>query len=85
MNRILDSEAFENMDAKEIFRYLSEEMSIVVFSDFLKRYLYELAEIDEPFGSIPDEVYIDIIRESFKENHMAFSFEPTTAKPTAII
>ena len=49
MNRILDSEEFQHMDAEQIFRYLSEEMSIVVFSDFLKRYIYELAEIDMPF------------------------------------
>lgn len=85
MNRILDSETFEDMDAEEIFRYLSQEMSIVVFCDYLKRYLYELAEIEEPFSTVPDEVYIDIIKESFRENHMPFSFEPTTAKPTAIV
>lgn len=85
MNRILDSEAFADMDAEEIFRYLSEEMSIVVFSDYLKRYLYELAEIEEPFSTIPDEVYVDIIRESFKEHHAPFSFAPTTTKPTAIV
>lgn len=85
MNRILDSEAFADMDAEEIFRYLSEEMSIVEFGDYLRRYLYELAEIEEPFHTVPDEVYIDIIRVAFKENHMPFSFEPTTTKPTAII
>lgn len=85
MNRILDSETFVDMDAEEIFRYLSEEMSIVEFGDYLKRYLYELAEIEEPFGTVPDEVYIDIIKGAFRENHMAFSFEPTSTKPTAIV
>ena len=85
MNRVLDSETFADMDAEDIFRYLSEEMSIVVFCDYLKRYLYELAEIDVPFYTVPDEVYIDIIKESFKENHMAFSFVPTSTKPTAIV
>ena len=85
MNRILDSKAFEDMDAEEIFRYLSEEMSIVVFSDYLKRYLYELAEIEEPFYTVPDEVYVDIIKSSFRDNHALFSFEPTTTKPGAIV
>ena len=85
MNRILDSEDFRDMDAQEIFHYLSEEMSIVVFSDYLKRYLYEMAEIEEPFDTVPDDVYIDIIKDSFRENHMPFSFAPTSTKPTAII
>ena len=85
MNRVLDSESFQNMDAEEIFHYLSEKMAIVVFSDFLKRYIYELAEIEEPFREVSDAVYIDIIRNAFRENHMVFSFEPTSAKPTAII
>ena len=83
MNRVLDSEMFREMDAEEIFRYLSEEMSIVVFGDYLKRYLYELAEIEEPFYTVPDEVYIDILKGSFRENHAPFSFEPTTTKPGA--
>ncbi len=85
MNRILDSEQFAEMDSEEIFRYLSEEMTIVVFHDFLKRYLYELAEIDEPFESVPEEVYVDILRSAFQENHAPFAFEETTAKPTAIL
>lgn len=85
MNRILDSEQFAEMDSEEIFRYLSEEMTIVVFSDFLKRYLYELAEIEEPFESVRDEVYVDILRSAFQENHAPFAFEETSTKPTAIM
>jgi len=85
MNRILDSEQFAEMDSEEIFRYLSEEMTIVVFHDYLKRYLYELAEIDEPFESVREEVYVDILRSAFQENHAPFAFEETTAKPTAIM
>ena len=85
MNRILDSEQFAEMDSEEIFRYLSEEMTIVVFHDFLKRYLYELAEIEEPFESVQDEVYVDILRSAFQENHAPFAFEETTTKPTAIM
>lgn len=85
MNRILDSEQFAEMDSEEIFRYLSDEMTIVVFHDFLKRYLYELAEIDVPFESVHDEVYVDILRSAFQENHAPFAFEETTTKPTAIM
>ncbi len=85
MNRILDSEQFQEMDSEEIFRYLSEEMTIVVFCDYLKRYLYELAEIEEPFETVPEEVYVDILRGAFGENHAPFAFEETSTKPTAIM
>ena len=61
MNRVLDSEQFQNMDAQAIYQYLFREMELVSFKDYLKRYIYERAEIEEPFFSVPDEVYREII------------------------
>lgn len=85
MNRVLDSTKFDDMTGEEIFKYLAEEMSIVVFGDFLKRYLYEIAELEGPFLEVPDEVYMDILKFSFKENRVPFSFEETSIKPGAMV
>ena len=85
MNRAVEAADFENMDAKLIFRHLFQEMEIVSFKDFLKRYIYERAEIREPFQMVPDELYREILEDTFQENNVPFSMTPTTKKKTAII
>lgn len=61
MNRAVESQDFENMDTKVIFRHLFHEMEMVSFKDYLKRYIYERAEIQEPFRTVPDEVYREVL------------------------
>lgn len=82
---VVDSEYFADMDSEAIFDYLVKKMEILQFSDYLKRYIYEVAELDMPFSDIEDEVYVDIIRSSFEANRAPFSFVPVTKKKTAII
>lgn len=82
---VVYSPEFEEMDSDTIFRYLFQEMEIVSFSDYLKRYLYERAGIRDPFRSVSDGVYRDILRESFLENSAPYSFEATSKKPGAIM
>ena len=85
MNRIMDSQAFADMDADMIFDYLSKEMEVVLFPGYLKRYIYQKLGMKEPFGEIPDEVYQDVLDTSFRENRAPYSFSPTTTKKTAMI
>lgn len=85
MLQVVTSEDFADMDAEAIFRYLYQTMEIVSFKDYLKRYIYERAGIQEPFKSIPDDVYREIIAYSFAENAAPHCFEPTTTKWTATI
>ena len=85
MNRIIDSAAFEEMDAEMIFSYLSREMEVVLFPDFLKRYIYEKLEIDAPFRDVPQKEYEYIISQSFEANRAPYSLTPTTTKKTAMI
>lgn len=85
MNRIIDSSEFEEMDADMIFNYLSREMEIVLFPDFLKRYIYEKLEIDAPFRDVPQKEYEYIISQSFEANNAPYSLTPTTTKKTAMI
>jgi hypothetical protein len=41
ISRVISSEDFEDMDVDAIFDYLLNEMEIVVFKDYLKRYIYD--------------------------------------------
>ena len=83
--KVVESKDFADMDSESIFRYLYETMEIVSFKDYLKRYIYERAEIRDPYKTVPDEVYREIIAYSFEENAAPHSFEPTSTKWNASI
>lgn len=85
ISRVISSEDFEDMDVDAIFDYLLNEMEIVVFKDYLKRYIYERAGIREPFSKVQDNVYLDIILDSFEQNRAPVSLTPTTVKRRAMV
>ncbi len=85
ISRVITSEDFEDMDVDAIFDYLLNEMEIVVFKDYLKRYIYERAGIREPFSKVQDDVYLDIILDSFEQNRAPVSLTPTTVKRRAMV
>ena len=51
------------------FIILYKEMELVSFGDYLKRYVYERAELEEPFSQVPQEVYREIVVESSRNLH----------------
>lgn len=83
--QVVSLDSFEDEDADVIFHYLYKEMELVSFGDYLKRYIYERAELPEPFGEVPQEVYRDIVVESFKETYTPKSMNPTTTKLPALV
>ncbi len=85
ISRVISSEDFEDMDVDAIFDYLLNEMEIVVFKDYLKRYIYERAGLTEPFSKVQDDVYLDIILDSFEQNRAPVSLTPTTVKRRAMV
>ncbi len=85
INRVITSDDFKDMDADVIFDYLLNEMEIVVFRDYLKRYIYERAGLTGPFSGIKDDVYLEIILDSFHQNRAPISFAPTTVKNRAMV
>lgn len=85
MDQILSSLEFESQDSELIYYYLTKETAPIPFGAYLKRYIYVRAELEEPFETVPDAVYIEIIRNAFFENHMVFSFQPTKKRTTGII
>ena len=85
ISRVVTSDDFEDMDADAIFDYLLNEMEVVVFRDYLKRYIYERAGLKEPFARVPEETYLEIILDSFEQNRAPVSFTPTTVKRRAMV
>ncbi|MDY4692315.1 MAG: hypothetical protein SO401_01915 [Blautia sp.] len=83
--QVVSLDTFEDEDADVIFHYLYKEMELVSFGDHLKRYIYERAELSEPFSEIPQEVYKEIIIDSFKETCTPKSMNPTSTKLSALV
>ena len=82
---VVSLDDFEDEDADVIFHYLYKEMELISFGDYLKRYIYERAGIEEPFAEVPKEVYRDIVVESFKETFTPKSMTPTSTKLPALV
>lgn len=80
----VDSEAFLKNDAETIYHALSQSLRVVPFGDHLKRYIYRRAGMTEPFAEVELDTYRQIIRDSFAENGVPPSFEPTTAKLSSL-
>ncbi len=80
----VDSTYFREKDADLIYHTLQSRLRVFSFGDYLKRYIYQKAEMEEPFESVPLKTYQQIIQASFAENHTPQSFEPTTAKMSAL-
>lgn len=85
MDAVISSKDFETMDADMIFHYLLKQMTVVLFPDYLKRYIYKMVGIDAPFSSVDDSVYADIIITSFKYNEAPFSFTANNILRSQII
>jgi len=75
---------FRDKDAQLIYDSLYNRLRTIPFGDYLKRYIYEKAELSGNFREIELEEYKSIIKESFKDNHTPCSFEETKAKISAL-
>ncbi len=74
MNRIVSSDMFKTMSAEAIFSYLCQTMEIVSFGDYLKRYIYVHANIEQPFRAVADVIYEDILSYALRENRVPHTF-----------
>lgn len=77
---IVRSEEFRTMDADAIYQYLLDGERFVSFKDYLKRYIYQKAGIEDEFSFVTDDVYKSILSESFEETRTPRSFTPTTKR-----
>ena len=83
--QVVSLEGFEDEDADVIFHYLYKEMELVSFGDHLKRYIYERAGLEEPYGEVTQDIYRDIVIDSFHETCTPKSMKPTSTKLTSLV
>ena len=76
--QVVSLDGFEDEDADVIFHYLYKEMELVSFGDHLKRYIYERSGLEEPYNEVTQEIYRDIVIESFHETCTPKSMNPTS-------
>lgn len=79
-----DLEKFRSEDSQVIYDHLLEQMKLVSFGDFLKRYIYLKAGFDEPFEDVDLKEYQSIIVNCFRENGTPMSFTGTSSKPSVL-
>ena len=84
-NRIISSREFEDMPSETIFRYLRDQMEIVSFGDYLRRYIYEGSSLKEPFAELGEEFYVSVISDSFAMNRAPHAFRPVKTRWSNII
>ena len=85
IRQVVTSESFLDLSCDEIMLLLRDEMEQVSFRDYLKRYLYRQTDMQEPFRSIPDRTWQQMIDYAFEENGAPRSFEPTSTRWTATV
>ena len=80
----VDDTVFLEQDAQLIYSSLKHRLKFISFGDYLKRYIYLKAGLEEPFSDVPLKDYQSIIKSAFSDNHTPPSFTPTTAKLSAL-
>jgi len=80
----VDNPYFEDLDSELIYEALENQLQLIPFGDYLKRYIYRKYKMTDPFEQVPLQEYQAIIRESFHKNRTPASFTPGTAKLNAL-
>lgn len=80
----VDDTVFLEQDAMVIYNSLKHRLKFISFGDYLKRYIYLKAGLEESFADVPLKEYQLIIKSAFSDNHTPPSFTPTTAKLSAL-
>ena len=76
----VDDPYFRDKDLDFIYETLMNKIRIVPFGDYLKRYIYEKAQMRESFPSVPLSTYRQIICNEFADRQTPASFEPTSSR-----
>lgn len=84
MYDIVDDAYFRDRDSILIYHALQHRLKLIPFGDYLKRYIYQKAELEGNYEEIPLKEYQQIIKDAFADNHTPPSFEPTSARLSAL-
>ena len=83
MLNTVDAQAFQQQDAETIIAALREEMQVVPFCEYLKRYVYLHAGMAGSYRAIPEEEYRDTVCDAFEAAGTPVSLKYPSAKPVA--
>ena len=82
---VADNPDFRRSEASMIYDTLLGRMRLIPFCDYLKRFLYQNAELEEPFETVPLGTFQDILKFSFRERGVPASFLPSSTKLSAAV
>lgn len=80
----VDDIYFRDKDAELIYRTLECRLKTIPFCNYLKRYIYNRAELTGNYAEIPLKDYQLVIHEAFSENHTPPSFRQVSSKLSAL-
>ncbi|MCQ2492514.1 MAG: hypothetical protein MJ087_05690 [Lachnospiraceae bacterium] len=81
MKQVVSREDFIDQEAEEIFAYLKDQMEMISFGDYLRRFLFHQLGEGIAFSDLETSDYVEIIFESFERNHAPFSFGQDVVNP----
>ena len=74
----VDDPRFQSDDQTLIYDALLTALHPLTFGDYLKRYVYQKAQLKEPYEQIPLTLFQDIIVDAFRDTMTPASFTPGT-------
>ena len=74
----VDDPRFQSNDQALIYDALLNALHPLTFGDYLKRYVYQKAQLKEPYDLIPITLFQDIIVDAFRDTMTPASFTPGT-------
>lgn len=84
MSKAVENRQFFEKDAELIYQALEQQVKLIPFGDYLKRYIYKKAELTGDYEGIELKEYQKILRDSFRDNHTPASFESVLSKISAV-
>ena len=84
LDAIVNSASFQDSDSELIFAALEKKLKCHSFGDYLKRYLYRKFDFGVPYKDVELKAYQQVIFQSFCSFNTPKSFEPTSAKLSAL-
>lgn len=82
--KVVDLADFKDNDAEEIFQALKNEICLIPFCDYLKRYIFIKSGMSGDFREIDIRDYQRVIIDSFNENNTPKSFKENLTKLSAL-
>lgn len=81
----VDHTDYQKNDAQMIYYALCQRIHPIGFCEYLKRYIYQQANMTDSFSDIPLSVYQEVILEHFAENKTPFSFHEVSTRPSVTV